>query len=148
MDFRNIFNSKGKDDYTVIVGCGRLGAKLAETLSSEDKNVAIMDSQKSAFHRLSPNFGGLCIVGNGTDIDNLKKADISEASVVIAVTNDDNTNIMIAQIARNIYGVEHVLARLYDPEREMVYREFGIDTICPSALTVKEIEKFLKETVV
>ncbi len=82
-------------------------------------------------------------MGNGTDFDMLQEAQIQQASAVIAVTNDDNTNIMIAQIARDIFHANRVIARLYDPECETVYQEFGIDTICPSALSAKEIDKLL-----
>lgn len=140
------FETKTKDDYTVIIGCGRLGANLANTLSNETANVLIMDENKASFRRLSTNFGGLSIVGNGTDFERLKEAQIQKASAVIAVTNDDNTNIMVAQIARDIFGVERVIARLYDPDCESVYQELGIDTICPSVLSAKEIDKLLSDT--
>lgn len=140
------FETKTKDDYTVIIGCGRLGANLANTLSNETANVLIMDENKASFRRLSTNFGGLSIVGNGTDFERLKEAQIQKASAVIAVTNDDNTNIMVAQIARDVFGVERVIARLYDPDCESVYQELGIDTICPSVLSAKEIDKLLSDT--
>lgn len=138
-----IFETKKQGTYTVIIGCGRLGANLANTLSNEGENVLIMDENKNSFRRLASNFGGLSVVGNGTDFDMLREAQIQQASAVIAVTNDDNTNIMIAQIARDIFRVNRVIARLYDPECETVYQEFGIDTICPSVLSAKEIDKLL-----
>ena len=138
-----IFEKKQNDACTIIVGCGRLGANLANTLSNEGENVLIIDENKNSFRRLATNFGGLSVVGNGTDFDLLKEAEIRNASAVIAVTNDDNTNIMIAQIARDVFYVEHVIARLYDPECESVYQELGIDTICPSVLSAKEIDKLL-----
>ncbi len=137
------FETKKQDTYTVIIGCGRLGANLANTLSNEGENVLIMDENKDSFRRLASNFGGLSVVGNGTDFDMLREAQIQQASAVIAVTNDDNTNIMIAQIARDMFHVNRVIARLYDPECETVYQEFGIDTICPSVLSAKEIDKLL-----
>lgn len=139
----NFFEPKKPDVYTIIVGCGRLGANLANTLSDAGRNVLIMDQTGDSFRRLSSSFGGLSVVGDGTDFDTLQKADIDKASVVVAVTNNDNTNIMVAQIARDVFHVEHVIARLYDPERECVYREFDIDTICPAVLSAKEIDKFL-----
>ncbi len=135
--------TKKQDTYTIIIGCGRLGANLANALSNEGENVLIMDENRDSFRRLASNFGGLSVVGDGTDLDMLREARIGQASAVIAVTNDDNTNIMIAQIARDIFHVKRVIARLYDPERETVYQEFGIDTICPSVLSVKEIDKLL-----
>ena len=137
------FETKKQDAYTVIIGCGRLGANLANTLSNEGENVLIMDSNNSSFRRLASNFGGLTVVGDGTDFNKLREAKVGSASAVIAVTNDDNTNIMVAQIARDIFKVKRVVARLYDPECETVYQEFGIDTICPSLLSAKEIDKLL-----
>lgn len=102
-----------------------------------------MDISKSSFRRLAPNFGGLSVVADGTDPDRLREAQTESASAVIAVTNHDNTNIMIAELAREVFGVQRVIARLYDPESEAVYRKLGIDTICPSVLSAKEIDRLL-----
>ena len=135
--------SNKKKDYTIIVGCGRLGANLANTLSDEGESVLIMDETKDSFRRLASNYGGLSVVGNGTEFHQLKEAQIDSASAVIAVTNDDNTNIMVAQIAREVFNVKKVIARLHDPECEIVYQELGIDTICPAVLSAKEIDKLL-----
>lgn len=137
-----LFEAK-KSDYVIIVGCGRLGANLASALSDDGGNVLIMDKDRDSFRRLSTSFGGLSVVANGTDLDALKEARIEAASTVIAVTNNDNTNIMVAQIARDMFHVDNVIARLFDPERESVYQEFGIKTICPAVLSVKEIDKLL-----
>lgn len=142
----NIFKSNKDQSYTIIIGCGKLGANLAQSLSDENKNVTIIDTKKESFNKLSPNFGGLSVLANGTDIDVLKDVNIDKASSVIVVTNNDNTNIMIALLAREMFKVKHVLARLYDPEREVVYKNFGIETICPSTLSVIEIKKFLNNT--
>lgn len=138
-----LFGIKKTSPYTIIVGCGRLGASLANELSNEGDNVLIMDGSKDAFRRLAPNFGGLSVVADGTDLDKLREARIENASAVIAVTNHDNTNIMIAQIARDLFGVERVIARLYDPASESVYKRLVINTICPSVLSAKEIDKML-----
>lgn len=140
-----LFTKTKKREYTVIIGCGRLGASLANTLSNEGEDVLIMDESKHAFRRLAPNFGGLTMVACGTDLDRLRQAGMERASAVIAVTNNDNTNIMAAQIAREIFGVSRVIARLYDPECEPVYRQLGISTICPSVLSAMEIDKLLDE---
>lgn len=137
---------KTSEDYTIVVGCGRLGADLANTLSDEDGDILIIDKSKDAFRKLSPSFGGLTVVGDAMDLDVLQEAQIDKASVVVAVTNNDNANIMVAQIARELFQVGRVIARLYDPERECVYREFGIDTICPAVLSAKEIDKILSGT--
>ncbi len=131
-------------EFIIIVGCGRLGANLASTLSDEDGNVLIMDTTKASFRRLASNFGGLSMVGNGTDLADLKRAQIEKADAIIAVTNDDNTNIMIVQLAREMFHVSRAIARLYDPERESVYQDLGIDTICPAILSAKEVDKLLE----
>lgn len=132
-------------DYTIIIGCGRLGANLANTLSDEGGNVLIMDKNKDSFRKLSPSFGGLPVAADGMDFDALIEANIQKAGAVVVVTNNDNANVMIAQIAREVFHVKHVIARLYDPEREYIYREFGIDTICPAILSAKEMEKILSK---
>lgn len=137
------FENKHAQEYTIIIGCGRLGANLANTLSDAGRNVLILDQDSDAFRRLSSGFGGLTVVGDGSDFSTLQQAHIENATVVVAVTNNDNTNIMAAQIARDVFHVEHVIARLYDPERECVYREFDIDTICPAVLSANEIDRFL-----
>lgn len=141
-----LMDKKADENYTIVIGCGRLGANLANTLSDEGGNVLIIDKSKDAFRKLSPSFGGLSITGDALDFDVLHEAQINKASVVVAVTNNDNANIMAAQIARELFQIKRVIARLYDPERECVYREFGIDTICPAILSAKEIDKILSET--
>lgn len=140
------FDKNKKEDYTVIIGCGRLGASLANALSNRGKEVLILDQKKTAFRRLASNFGGLSVVGSGTDFEKLREARIERASAVIVVTNDDNTNIMAAQIAKEVFGRQTVIARLYDPECEVIYKQLGISTICPSVLSAIEIDKLLNES--
>lgn len=130
-------------DYIVIVGCGRLGSSIANDMSDVGTNVMVIDNDKNAFRKLLPSFGGLTLVGDATDLDVLHEAQFTNATVVLAVTNNDNTNIMVAQVAREIFNIKHVISRLYDPERECVYREFGINTICPAVLSAREITKLL-----
>ena len=137
------FLNQAAADYTIIVGCGRLGATLANALSAEGKNVVIIDRNEEAFRKLSLSFGGIAMVGDATEEQTLTEANIRKASTVVVVTNNDNTNIFIAQIVKEMHHIPHVIARLYDPERECVYHEFGIETICPSVLSAKEIDKFL-----
>lgn len=132
------------EEYTIIIGCGRLGSNIANTLSNEGENVLIIDDNQDSFKRLASNFGGLTVVGDGTDLDILKEAKISKATTVIVVTNDDNVNLMIAQMSRDIFKVEKVIARLYDLERESIYQELGVNTICPSMLSANEIKSLLK----
>lgn len=139
----NMSKQKNDKEYTIIIGCGRLGSNIANELSNEGQDVMMIDENTNSFKRLSSNFGGLTIVGDGTDFDVLKEAKIEKATNVVVVTNDDNTNIMITQIARDIFNVEKVIARLYDVERKTVYQKFGINTICPVVLSANEINKVL-----
>ena len=141
-----LFKNKKQSSYTVIIGCGRLGANLANTLSEEGENVLILDKEKESFRKLSSSFGGLAVEGNGTELDTLKAADVQRADTVVAVTNNDNINIMIAQIAKECFSVKKVISRLFDPERECVYQELGIDTICPAVLSANEIDKILNKS--
>lgn len=134
---------KKSNDDTIVIGCGRLGANLASVLSDAGRSVLILDRDKSAFRRLGPSFGGLTVTGDGTDLDTLREAGMERADTVIAVTSNDNANILIAQAARELFDVSHIIARLYDPERECVYRELGVATICPLLLSAKEIDKLL-----
>lgn len=132
-----------QNTFTIIIGCGRLGANLANALSDAQGNVLIMDINKDSFRKLSPSFGGLAVAMDATDLDALRGAGIDQADTVIVVTNNDNVNVMVAQLAREVFKVKDVIARLYDPERECVYQEFGIATICPAVLSLKEIDKIL-----
>ena len=142
MDFFKTAQRKGSG-YTVIIGCGRLGASLANAISDKDASVMIVDRDERAFRKLGTSYGGLTLTGDATDIAVLRSAEIERADTVVSVTNDDNTNIMVAQIARNVYHIPNVICRLYDPEREIVYKEFGIDTICPTVLSTREIDRLL-----
>ncbi len=130
--------------HIIVVGCGRLGANLANTMYDDGKSVVVIDKDKNSFRKLSASFGGLTVVGDAMEFSVLKDAEINKAGAVISVTNNDNTNIMVAQIAKEMYQINEVVARLYDPERECVYQEFGISTICPAVLSRKEIDKLLE----
>ena len=141
---RSESNSDGKAKKIIVVGCGQLGSTLAEYLCEGDNSVTVIDSSENSFRRLSPNFGGFIMCGDAMDTEILIEADIKNADVVIATTDNDNINIFIAQIAKEIFGVPKVISRLYDIKREGVYKEFGIKTICPSVLSA---EAFRNEVV-
>ncbi|MBS7007707.1 potassium channel family protein [Anaerostipes sp.] len=132
-----------KKEYTIIVGCGRLGGNIANTLSDLGEDILIIDKREDSFRKLSRSFGGMTMVGDGADIDCLREAEIQDASTLIVVTENDNANILIAQMAKDFFHTEHVITRLYDPERQCVYDELGIETICPALLSAKEIGKIL-----
>ncbi|MCL1904388.1 MAG: TrkA family potassium uptake protein [Oscillospiraceae bacterium] len=136
-------NKKGGKSYIIVVGCGRLGANLATALSDVGENVVLIDKSAESFRKLSPSFGGITLVGDASEMTVLNNAGIAKATAVISLTNNDNTNIMVAQLAKKMFNINQVIARLYDPERECVYREFGIETICPAVLSMKEIDILL-----
>ena len=112
----------------VIVGCGRTGAFLAELLDQGGDTVSIVDVERSAFSRLPSNFKGTPVLGNGTDMDILRQARIESAAAFLALTQGDNRNLMAAQIAKKIFGVGQVFAKVNDPVRASTYRGEGIYT--------------------
>ena len=136
---------KNKHTYSIIIGCGRLGSALAGRLSEEGKDVMVIDSDKTAFRKLPASYGGLTMMANATDIDKLKQAEIEKADTVIAVTDSDNSNICVAQIARKVFDVKRVIARIYDDEKNMLLNPLGIDSICPAALSEKEVAVFMMD---
>jgi trk system potassium uptake protein TrkA len=118
----------------VILGCGRVGARLADMTSRAGHAVSVIDQSSDAFQRLSSDFQGTTFVGNGVDEDILVRAGIREADAFVAVTNGDNRNIMASQIAKEIFKVKKVVCRIYDPIRDEIYRELGLETISPTIL--------------
>lgn len=132
--------------YIIIVGCGRLGGILANRLSAQEHDVVVIDNDDYAFTRLSADFSGFTIHGDATERETLHEAKISKADYLLAMTTQDNVNLMVAQIAKTIYNVPYVVARIYDPTREVIYREFGIETISPTHLTADAFFSYLKQT--
>lgn len=120
----------------VIIGCGKVGAKFAQVLSEEGNEVVIVSNDSKAFKNLAPDFDGVTLTGVPIDQDVLKMAGIESADVLVAVTEDDNVNIMVSQVAKEIFKVPKVIARIYNPAREHVFHEFGLETICPTDITV------------
>ena len=116
----------------VILGCGRVGATLATMLDRAGHKVSIIDYSSEAFRRLDPKFGGETLIGNGVDEEILVRAGIKDADAFAAVTNGDNRNIMASQIAREIFNVKKVVCRIYDPIRQSIYNELGLETISPT----------------
>lgn len=127
----------------VILGCGRVGAYLARRLQEEDHQVTIIDQNSAAFNRLGPGFAGETVVGTGIDEDVLRRAGIEQADAFVAVTNWDNTNVMAAQVAKEIFGVRRVICRIYDHLREEIYRDLGVETVCPTLMSANRIQEIL-----
>lgn len=115
--------------HVVIMGCGRVGSTLAGQLEKLEHTVAIVDRDSNAFERLPATFKGLAVTGFGFDRDTLKEAGIEKAAAFAAVSSGDNSNIISARVARETFGVEHVVARIYDPRRAEVYERLGIPTV-------------------
>jgi trk system potassium uptake protein len=129
--------------HVVILGCGRVGANLANLLDSEGRDVSIIDRNSDQFRRLDPDFHGTAIVGTGIDQEILRRAGIEQADIFVALTNGDNTNVMAAQIAQHVFRVPRVICRVYDPVREEAYRNLGLETYCPTTLGTAMVRQLM-----
>lgn len=118
----------------MVLGCGRLGSRIATMLDREGFAVTVVDMDAYSFRRLPDDFRGRTVLGTGIDEDVLRRAGIEEAHTFIAVTNEDNPNIMAAQVAQSVFHVPDVVVRVYDVARAEVYREMGLKTICPTTI--------------
>ncbi len=118
----------------VIMGCGRLGARIAGMLDEAGHRVTVMDTNPAAFRRLPAGFRGAQAIGNGMDGNALERAGIKTADAFFAVTQGDNRNYFASQVAREVYEVKRVLCRIYDPLREEIFRELGLETFSPTSL--------------
>lgn len=123
----------------VIAGCGRVGALLATKFSAEGHEVAVIDRDQGAFMRLGKGFTGQTIRGIVFDKDVLDRAGLDRADAFVSVTSGDNSNIVSATIARDIYRVPSVVARIFDPRRADIYRRLGIVTVSSVAWATNEI---------
>jgi len=125
--------------HVVVVGCGRVGSGLAGILEDSGHTVAVVDKAQKAFRRLPEGFSGRTIQGVGFDRDRLRDAGIEEAGALAAVTSGDNSNIMVARTAREVFGIERVIARIYDPRRAAIYERLGIPTIATVQWTTDRV---------
>jgi len=125
--------------HVVVVGCGRVGSELAGALEKSGHTVAIIDKNANAFRRLPGSFAGKRVVGFGFDRDDLAAAGIDHADAVAAVTSGDNSNILSARIARENFGIERVVARIYDPRRALIYQRLGIPTVATVSWTTDQV---------
>ncbi|GAA1503043.1 TrkA family potassium uptake protein [Sphaerisporangium rubeum] len=125
--------------HIVIMGCGRVGSTLAHILEDNGHSVAIIDRDPQAFRRLRAGFRGRRVTGIGFDRDVLEEAGIESASAYVAVSSGDNSNIISARVARETFGVDNVVARIYDPRRAEVYQRLGIPTVATVRWTADQI---------
>ncbi len=128
----------------VIIGCGKVGAKFAQVLSEEGNEIVIVSNDPKSFRNLPSDFDGVTLTGVPIDQDVLKMAGIENTDVLVAVTEDDNVNIMVCQVAKEIFKVPKVIARIYNPAREHVFHQFGLETICPTDITVNVMRAMLE----
>jgi trk system potassium uptake protein TrkA len=133
--------------HVVIVGCGRVGAGLARRLTAASYSVAIIDKRKEAFRRIPSDVDAHQLVGVGFDRDLLDEAGIERAAALAAVTNGDNSNIVIARVARERFEVPRVVARIYDPRRAAIYERLGIPTVATVERTIEHaLRRILPDT--
>ena len=120
--------------YIVIIGCGRVGAELAKLLSLEGNDVVVIDKKDRSFSRLGESFNGITIKGSGVSTKTLQDAGIERADVFCSLTNSDNINIMASQVAKGIFKVPRVIARVYDPSKASIYKTLGLDILSETTL--------------
>jgi trk system potassium uptake protein len=125
--------------HVVIMGCGRVGSTLARSLEDRDHTVSIIDSNADAFRRLGQGFSGTKVLGIGFDQTVLEEAGIDKADAFAAVSSGDNSNIIAARVARESFGIQKVVARIYDPGRAEVYQRLGITTVATVKWTADQV---------
>ncbi len=129
--------------HIIVVGCGRVGSDVARNLVAAGHDVVVVDRKAEAFRRLGEDFSGKTLVGVGFDRELLTAAGITEQSAVAAVTSGDNSNILIARVAKETFGASHVVARIYDPRRASIYERLGIATVATVAWTSERVLRHL-----
>jgi trk system potassium uptake protein TrkA len=125
--------------HVVIMGCGRVGSTLARSLEDRNHTVSVIDNNADAFRRLGPSFNGRKVIGIGFDGDVLREAGIEKADAFSAVSSGDNSNIIAARVAREQFGIQNVVARIYDPGRAEVYQRLGIPTVATVKWTADQV---------
>lgn len=123
----------------IVVGCGRVGSQLANMLSDNNANVCVIDANADSFGNLGRGFNGSTVQGIGFDEDTLIKAGVEDCTVVAAVTSSDNTNLMVAEVAKHLFNVPHVITRLFNPGHETAYMQLGLDFVCGTSLVAEQI---------
>jgi len=129
--------------HIIVVGCGKVGAKFSQVMSQDGHDIVVIDNDSKNFDSLDSSFSGLTVLGVPIDEDVLKMAGIETADCLVAVTSDDNINMMACQVAKEIFKVPLVFARIQDPVREEVFFQFGVQTICPTNMAVDELKSLI-----
>ena len=123
----------------IVIGAGRVGSSVAVDLSNDGHNVCCIDKEKKALSNLGLDFSGQVVFGLGFDCETLEKAGVEDCDIVIACTQSDNVNLMACEVAKRLYGVERAIARLFNPVRQEVYDELGVENICGTQLIADAI---------
>ena len=129
----------------VIMGCGRVGARLAAMMDSEGHEVTVLDIDPGSFSRLPATFRGAQVVGDATDEAVLRSAGTQNAEVFVAVTQGDNRNVLASQIAKKLFNVPRVVTRIYDPIRQEIFRDLGLETFSPTTVLTRMIHEAIEE---
>jgi trk system potassium uptake protein TrkA len=135
-----------RKEYVIVAGCGRLGGHLANHLSREGHSIVVIDLNEAKFQNLSAEFSGFRLEGDASELEVLKRAKTSEADKLVAVTRSDNVNLAVAQIAKAVFNVPTVVARVSDPQREQIFRDLGIQTVSPVLLAAEELVRRFAES--
>ena len=128
----------------VIMGCGRVGAELAAVLDREGHQITVLDIDPDSFSQLPTDFRGRCVVGNGIDQDVLERVGVRDADAFVAVTPGDNRNVMASQMAKHLFDVPRVLCRIFDPIREEMYHNLGLETMSPTRVGARLLKEALE----
>lgn len=118
----------------LIMGCGRVGARIAGILDQQGHQVTVLDTNAASFRRLPDGYQGRRLIGNGMDGPVLENSGIREMDAFLACTQGDNRNYFASMVAKEIYGVSRVLCRIYDPVREQIFRDLGLETFSPTSI--------------
>ncbi|MBI4213208.1 MAG: TrkA family potassium uptake protein [Chloroflexi bacterium] len=129
--------------FVIVMGCGRVGARVAAQLSRSGHEVTVLDINPDAFARLDTDFAGTTLAGNGIDTDTLRRAGIERADAFIACTQGDNRNIMASQISQHLFGVSKVVTRIYDPLRKDTFQALGLEAISPTVIAADHLIRAL-----
>ena len=127
--------------YIIVVGCSRVGVTIAQSLESEGHSVVVIDRSRENLQKLGRSFSGITVVGSGFAPEVLKEAGIGRADVLLAVTDSDNANIVCAQVAKKLFNLERVFARIYDPARAATYQKMGVEIISETQLVVDALKE-------
>jgi len=139
----NHYNYYMRNKY-IVIGAGKLGSYIANSLSIKGEDVIVIDKDKSRIDFLPITYSGLAIVGDATLLDTLDNASINSCKCLMCFTDDDNTNILISHLAKVFYGIPNIIIRLNDPNKNVLVDQLGIKTVSPFFMSINEIDRITK----